>query len=806
MIVYKGTKAGFLDDVIDGRIAKEIETAFVAKLGRHTSENEVRSWENSMQHMYKVLNASSVSDQVSVAIEYQIPLTSKRIDFMLAGVDENGKENVVIVELKQWDHAKLTTKPAVVITRFQHGESEVTHPSYQAWSYATAIQSFNSEIQDRGVGFAPCAFLHNYRPDDVITNPIYADYIERAPVFLKNDVRKLANFISHHVKHASKADLVFCIESGKLRPAKQLADVLASMFKGNQEFTLLDDQLVVYETALEIIKNSVRGDKTVYIVKGGPGTGKSVVAMNLLVEATKLGLAAQYVSKNSAPREVYASKLSGSMKKGLISNLFIGSGSFVGAPKDAFQTLIVDEAHRLNEKSGLYGNLGENQLKEIINAARSVIFFVDDNQRVHVRDIGSVASIKRMAESMGVKVVQGELMSQFRCNGSDGYLSWLDNSLQIAETANIKLNSADYDFKVYDDPNEMFESIREKNKINNKSRVVAGYCWKWNSKHNAAAFDVEIPECGFKKRWNLSEDGNLWIIKDGTIDEVGCIHTCQGLELDYVGVIVGPDIRLINGKIVTDVTTHPASDQAVKGLKGKIRNKKNTQVREGGLRLADMIIKNTYRTLMTRGMKGCYVYFCDRALGEYFKSRIDEVPVVLPALRPDYDRKIQVEPSVNEEVRYIDFLPLYSLRAACGYFGEGESVEGEGWIKVEGMGRLNRNMFVARAAGRSMEPLIHDGDYCVFRANPAGSRIGKIVLAQHHSLYDSDAGGAFTIKEYSSRKRYNEFGEWQHEEIVLRPRNRDFNPIVIPAEQSDDFRIIAEFVGVIRAGAKEGRG
>ena len=159
---------------------------------------------------------------------------------------------------------------------------------------------------------------------------------------------------------------------------------------------------------------------------------------------------------------------------------------------------------------------------------------------------------------------------------------------------------------------------------------------------------------------------------------------------------------------------------------------------------------------------------------------------------------LRIEPIVNDDVKFIDFLPVYSIKAACGYFGEGEDVNELGWIQVEGMGKLNRNMFVVQASGHSMEPMINDGDFCVFRANPAGSRQGKIVLVQHHNFYDSDYAGAFSIKEYSSAKSYDEFGNWQHERIELKPQNRDYNPIAINAEDADDFRVIGELVGVIR--------
>ena len=575
MIVYHASKKGFIHDVFNGTIADDIDHAFLLHLGRHTSPNEKLSWKNSMMHMYKVINTPEIPDSSSIAIEYQIPLTSKRIDFIISGVDDNRHSNIIIIELKQWEQAKLSQKSGIIQTRFQHGESETAHPSYQAWSYAYMLQNYNETVREQNIQLLPCAFLHNYQEDHIISHQCYTEYIDKAPLFLKSDARKLQDFIKRHIKYGAKEDIVWLIDKGKLRPSKQLADALNSMLHGNREFVLLDDQKIVYETALSLAREAANGSKQVLIVEGGPGTGKSVVAVNLLVELTKEGVVAQYVSKNAAPRDVYTAKLSGSFRKGYINNLFVGSGSFIDTPQNTFGALIVDEAHRLNLKSGLYSNLGENQILEIIRASRFSVFFVDDRQRVHIKDIGSKASIQKFAESCGAIVHTAKLSSQFRCNGSDGYLSWLDNALQIRETANIHLSSEDYDFRIFSDPNQLFETIKEKNRINNKARVVAGYCWDWNSKKDPNSYDIIRPEFKFQNLCNLNRDKNFWIIGNKSLAEIGGIHTCQGLELDYVGVIIGSDMRYENGQIITDVTKRSGNDQSVKGFKHLLSKRTN---------------------------------------------------------------------------------------------------------------------------------------------------------------------------------------------------------------------------------------
>lgn len=783
MIIYRATKKQFVEDVFNNTIADNIDEAFFEHLGRHTSPNEVRSWQNSMQYMFKVVDTPELPDEAGVAIEYQIPLTAKRVDFIISGLNAQKKAQLVIIELKQWEDAEPTQKPGIVVTRFQNGKAEVAHPSYQAWSYAYMLSNYNLTIQENDVKICPCAYLHNYSPDGMINGKLYEDYVVKAPVFLKNDAARLQDYILRYVRYCSPEDIIWKIDNGRLRPSKQLADSLTSMLKGNDEFVMLDDQKVVYESAVYLAKKAQEGKKQVLIVEGGPGTGKSVLAINLLVSLTAEGIASQYVTKNAAPRSVYSVKLSGNFKKSYINNLFVGSGTFIETAPNTMGALIVDEAHRLNMKSGMFSNLGENQIKEIIKTARFSVFFVDDCQRIHMKDVGSVRYIKQCAEEMGAEVHQEHLSSQFRCNGSDGYLSWLDNALQIRETANIRLTEEDYDFRIYDSPTEMFEEIKRKNQSNNKSRVVAGYCWDWNSKQNHTAYDIIIPQFGFRKQWNFNSN-EPWLIGEKSIDQIGCIHTCQGLELDYVGVIVGPDLSYKNNRVVTDGFKRSPNDQSLKGFKAMVA-KRPTEA----LQAADAIIKNTYRTLMTRGMKGCYVYFCDQALSDHFRE--------LMAEKPEVAQEVRIEPIVNDDVKFIDFLPVYSIKAACGYFGEGEEVSELGWIRAEGVGRLNRNMYVVQASGHSMEPRIQDGDFCVFNRNVAGSRQGKIVLVQHTNYYDPDYSGAYSIKKYTSEKSYDEFGNWQHEKIELKPLNHDYNPIILTPEDADEFRVIGEFVGVL---------
>ncbi|MBI3137252.1 MAG: DUF2075 domain-containing protein [Sphingobacteriales bacterium] len=618
MIVYTAKKSQFLDDVLTNDIENIVLRNVKRKLNKGVSPSEIKSWASSLVYMDRILQDTAIPDDCGIAIEYQIPQTGKRIDFIISGQSEEKKDSVILIELKQWSEAKLTSKDSIVETFVGGRIGEHTHPSYQAWSYATLLQGFNEVAYTQEIGLHPCAYLHNYAADNVIKNAFYSEYIQKAPVFLKADALKLREFIKKHVRYGDKSDVLFRIENGRIRPSKLLADCISKMIRGNEEFIMVDDQKVIFENAVALAKRSSSQNKKVLIVKGGPGTGKSVVAINLLVTLTKLGLMTQYVSKNAAPRAVYEARLTGTLKATEIRNLFRGSGGFIDTPENEFDALIVDEAHRLNRFSGLFGNLGDNQIREIINASKFSVFFIDEDQRVTLKDIGRVEEIEMWAYKTDAEVTVLELNSQFRCNGSDGYLAWLDNLLQIRDTVNDDIRDLEYDFRVMPNPSALRDIIFEKNKERNRARMVAGYCWKWPSKKDKSAYDIEFPEYDFRMKWNLTEDGSVWIISPNSVNEVGCIHTCQGLEADYIGVIVGGDLIVRNGVVVTDASKRASSDNSVKGYKSLIKHNKNQALTQ-----LDLIIKNTYRTLMTRGMKGCYVYFTDKEAEEYFKAALE---------------------------------------------------------------------------------------------------------------------------------------------------------------------------------------
>lgn len=623
MIVYEESKRGFVEDVksncIADRIADEIREHGI----NAGQEREYVSWQNSLQFMRNIVDDNEIDDDVRIAIEYSIPLTSKRVDFIISGADSDDHDNVVIVELKQWQKAEVVDDDMhYCVKTFVGGNDRIVcHPSYQAYSYSCFIRNYSQTVLDKGINLVPCAYLHNYDPKfkPNLSNSIYREWVGEAPFFVRDEAEVFSAFIKKYVtRKSSDGDLLYKIDHGRLKPTKALQDSLASLVKGNKEFMLLDEQAVCYDMCLKTMaKCKEDGRKRTIIIQGGPGTGKSVLAVNLLMEYISKSLNASYVTKNSAPRKAFLSLLTNSDAKKLVNikQLFRSPFGLSNVPCNTYDCLIVDEAHRLVKK--MYGDWnGENQVKECISASLLSIFLLDEDQAVTNKDIGSVDEIRKWCVALGSILKMPEeanLVSQFRCNGSDAYIQFVDDVLQrTGESVSVDLSELNFDFRVFDNASDLREALRKKNSVNNKSRMVAGYCYDWNVKHGRGEYDILLPG-GFRAKWNLEND-DIWAINPESFEEVGCIHTAQGLEFDYVGVLIGKDLRYDtnSGNVITDKSRISKDDKS-----SGIRSSNDAQARR--------LILNTYKTLLTRGQKGCYVYCEDQALSEYMKRKAGQI-------------------------------------------------------------------------------------------------------------------------------------------------------------------------------------
>ncbi len=620
MIVYDNDLRNFRNDVTMNLIADKILLRMKEENINGGFEREFISWQNSLNFMKNVLDDDSFPSDLGISIEYQIPRTSKRVDFIISGADNNKKDTVIVIELKQWEKATKVDDIMLHSVRTFTGGAEriVNHPSYQAYAYSIFIRNSSEYVQDEKVRIVPCAYLHNYDPQYVsqLNDPIFSTWYGEAPFFIRTQVEELRKFIKKYItRKSTDGDLLYKIDNGRIRPSKALQDCLVSLMKGNEEFLLLDEQAVVYDMCIKTMQQCMKDrKKRTMIIKGGPGTGKSVLAVNLLNAYIQKGYNAAYVTKNSAPRYAYQRLLSKSdlRKEVNINQLFRSPFGLSNLPDDFYDCLIIDEAHRLVRQMYRDYN-GQNQVMECIKTSLLNIFLIDEDQRITTKDIGSIEEIEKYAYQLNSRIINDKntiLHSQFRCNGSDGYIQLLNNLLEIGERVDVDLDELNYDIRLFDDPCRMRDELRRINQVSNKARMVAGYCFDWNVKHQRSEWDIEL-ENGFKARWNLVKD-NIWAINPNSFEEVGCIHTAQGLEFDYVGVIIGNDLRYDEQKdhIILDQTKISKDDNS-------------SGIRTAKPDIARALIRNTYKTLLTRGQKGCFIYCQDKALLRHLSKMLN---------------------------------------------------------------------------------------------------------------------------------------------------------------------------------------
>lgn len=805
MRLYAGTSEQFIRDTVQNQIAEKLRQAFFSYFRYYPSENEVRSWRNSLRAIKDVFQLANLIDH-GVILEYQLPLTSKRLDCLICGKNNLAKENAVIIELKQWEKCEDAVGENEVLTWVGGGKREQLHPSVQVGQYKIYLQDTHTAFNEgtSPVSLSACAYLHNYNYDskDTIFAGKFHEALENYPLFTADDVEKLKDYLINRLDIGQGIEVLKRIEESKYRPSKKLMDhvgqIVRSKLTGKEvkllggfrgDYVLLDEQLVIYDKVFATVTKGFHNkQKQIIVVKGGPGTGKSVIALKLLADLNEKHYNAQYstgsVSFTSTLRKIVGTKASAQFKYFL---------SYAEADLNEIDVLICDEAHRIREKTvRRYGKpSGLKQTEELIKAAKVVVFLIDEDQIVRPGEIGSSGLIKEIGAAYGCEISEYELEAQFRCNGSDAFVNWINNTLGIKRTANVIWDLHDeFDFKIFDTPFDLETAIHEKVKEGYSGRVTAGFCWPWSYPNEDGTLKDDVVIGKYARPWDAKHDAKklapgipkaqFWAYDPNGINQIGCVYTAQGFEFDYIGVIFGKDL-VYN------------FDQ--QGWEGNKKNSADSSVKKSKDEEFLKYVKNIYRVLLSRGVKGCYVHFMDKDTERYFKSRM-EMPIIKE--RPEESKLIYlVKKDIEDEDKYKEYLPIYSLKVAASGFINNEAIHEEGWMKVNIGRKLNDKMFIAKVVGHSMEPLISDNSYCVFKTDVAGSRQGKVVLAQHQEIHDNETGGSFTVKKYQSEKKVEQDGSWHHEKITLEPINKDYEPIVITVALEGEFKVIAEFVAVV---------
>ncbi|MFI2758567.1 DNA/RNA helicase domain-containing protein [Streptomyces echinatus] len=593
---------------LDGSLFLHLTDQFAHMHGYRPGLSEVRSWERSIPVLAAALNDAGLGG-VEVMLEYALPLNSKRADVVLAGVHPvTGEPSYVVVELKQWSQA-LPHEDDPTLCHVERYGHPVLNPIEQVHRYCDYLVNFNGAVAEHGHRINGVAFLHNATEFGVAG----LREIERDGRGLLFTGQRRGEFLDHlrsrlSDKHsgAGAADELL---AGATVPSKQLMSVAAEEVRERRQFVLLDEQQVAYRMVLNAVEKAKRADrKEVVIVTGGPGTGKSVIALQLLGELYRRGMPALHATGSQSFTKTMR-KVAGTRKRE-VQDLFKYFNSFMTAEKNSLDALICDEAHRIRETSvnrytRAEHRTGRAQIDELIDVAHVPVFLLDEHQVVRPGETGTVADIKAAAAKRDIPCHVVSLDSQFRCGGSDAYLRWVVRLLGLEPGGPVVWEPDDrMQLLVADSPQEMEALLEARRARGYGARMSAGYCWRWSPEPKPGAplpLDVVIGD--WARPWNLRGERSvsgappaaLWATDAAGFGQVGCVYTAQGFEYDWSGVIIGPDLLWRDGRWITD---RAASKDPV--------FKKATPDAD-----VDRLIRNTYKVLLTRGMIGTIVYSTD---------------------------------------------------------------------------------------------------------------------------------------------------------------------------------------------------
>lgn len=652
-VLYQATQAQFISEVERNLVSQKMRHT-AEQAGIHSAENEIASWENNAPHIARLLTQCGARDSY-VTFEFLVPFSRKRIDCMIYGTGEDNSENVIHIELKQWSNKTVGTadsdgnfttnddanrQPDDVIFNVEaftgHANRIVAHPSQQVKGYQGYLSNFIEVFSNQEVSLTGLAYCYNYTKNanpSFLYDAKYERLLSEYPTYAKDQFDELTEKLTGLLQKGAGLSIFNKVISSPVRPSKKLLSEVTSMIEqGNTSaFSLIESQIVARNMIIDkirpILNNNGKSQKSVIIVKGGPGTGKTVIALHILAELSRYQLSVQYATKSKPLLEGVRHQIRPRARL-----LFHNVTSYVPAVTDenALDVILVDEAHRIeNFTIDRYrperSETSMPQVDTIIRAAKVSVFFIDDRQAIRGREIGSSKLVREAAERLNAEIEECELTSQFRCNGSDNYMDWLE---QVLYNRPIKssFKPDDFDLNIFDDPQDMYDALVEQNnKPEQTARLMAGFCWPWSKEvvNGDLVHDVQIGK--FAMPWETSDGVPYqkltkkyprwyeWAYKPLGIEQVGCIYTAQGFEFDYAGVIIGEDLKYdpVSKQIFTDRSA--CKDPVLR------------QNRQEATMSFDDYVRNIYRVLMSRGMKGCYLYICDENLRNYIKQLLADM-------------------------------------------------------------------------------------------------------------------------------------------------------------------------------------
>jgi uncharacterized protein len=618
MRLYEGTINEFNAAVIKNELADRISANFETCFHRAAGPSEYRAWQQSLNYLKNSFEYTGLQNN-KIIIEYQLPYSTRRIDVLLFGRNHRQNESVVLMELKQWSNENVEDCPAEgnIIVDYGKFRKEQVHPSIQVQAYHYDLKDFITLFADNPeIALDSCAYCHNYSrlgENPVLFFPKFKKETDEFPLFAKEDIQALGIYLKERLSSGDGLEVFGKFITSPIRPSKMLLEHTSEMINKQQIFNLIDDQIAAYNSIMHKAKQlSQTTRKSIVIVKGGPGTGKSVIALEVMGELMRKGKIVFHATGSSAFTNTLR-KIVGIRAR----NLFKFFNSFTNAEPHSMDVLICDEAHRVRKtSSGRYTRREDRsdlpQIDELLRVSKLGIFLIDENQIVRPHEIGSVSMIKEAAKRFGVHdedIAEFELKTQFRCSGSDAYLQWLDKVLGITDSEEMTFD-ARMKFEIFGNPSDMMSEIRKRNaEKKNSARIVAGFCWPWSEPNRDRTLVNDVRIGDFEMPWEKKDTFWKWATDDSGMEQVGTVYTVQGFEFDYVGVIFGNDL-------VYDWDKHE--------WKAIPQNSHDSQVKRGNPELTQHL-QHVYRVLMSRAHRGVYVHFMDEGTERYFRSFLPEL-------------------------------------------------------------------------------------------------------------------------------------------------------------------------------------
>ncbi|MFB4273475.1 DUF2075 domain-containing protein [Nonomuraea sp. GTA35] len=620
--LYQATANELAALISAGGLLRELRRGYEDLIGGDLNTQEVESWRNSIPTVVDLLLEEGLGD-VQVLLELKTPISDVRMDMVLIGSHPtNGKMSLVVVENKQWHWATPGPAPELVYISRQPNRRPHPHPIRQVWDYRQVLIDYIPLV--RSMAEVRCFVnMHNATGEDLTA-------IRPATVGLQYDSSVVRMFCSDHRDYFKRAlrDVLSPAKASRyvqefleapVSPTESLMTVVNESVCERTVFALLDEQRAAYEYVRAAVKASKQGaPKEVVLIVGGPGTGKSVIAVELLGALNRQGVRAVHATGSKAFTLTLRDNVEKVNRRAARS--FSYFNSYTHATPHDIDVLICDEAHRLRETSDRRRNAfdenydqrqGRPQVQELIEAAAVPVFLLDEHQLVRRGEVGSIKLIREVADSMGIRVQPIDLRHQFRCGGCPEYVTWVEQLLGLGWAHGPQPWRPLETFELYvaRTPAVMEEFLRAKQDAGDTARMAAGYCWPWNDPRPDGTLVDDVQIGDWHRPWNSRAErekngippSSLWATHPAGFNQIGCIYTAQGFEYKYAGVIFGDDLTW-------------------NGQKWESHRRANKDTQVNGARQFDELVRNTYRVLATRGMSGAVLYSTDPSTNNLFKE------------------------------------------------------------------------------------------------------------------------------------------------------------------------------------------